>query len=124
MSSLRGAPASHVVAFAASVAVALAAVQAPAADGSPAVVLGSVVAMGPHSVGYGSERPAVISMCSCANAISKIVWQDWGEPVAHGSGQGCTQSGAPPQYPLVASNIGQCQGILAFEPCRQVPTRR
>lgn len=87
---------------------------APAPAPASAVVLGSASAMGPSSVGYGSEQPSTISMGSCPNAISKIVWQDWGAPVAHGSGLGCVQYGDPPQYPLVASNIGMCQGVLAY----------
>jgi hypothetical protein len=89
----------------------------PTTQAASTVVLGSATAMGPASRGYGSEQPAVISMGSCANAISKIVWQDWGAPVAHGSGLGCVQFGQPPQYPLMASNtsnIGMCQGILAY----------
>jgi hypothetical protein len=89
-------------------------VQAPATQATSPVVLGSASAMGPASRGYGSEQPTVISMGSCANAISKIVWQDWGTPEAHGSGLGCAQVEQPPPYPLVASNIGMCHGLLAY----------
>jgi hypothetical protein len=88
--------------------------QLPATQAVSTVVLGSASAMGPASRGYGSEQPAVISMGSCPNAISKIVWQDWGAPVAHGSGLGCVQVGEPPQYQLVASDIGMCEGVLAY----------
>jgi hypothetical protein len=87
---------------------------APAPATAATVVLGSAAAMGPESRGYGSEQPAVISMGSCPNAISKIVWQDWGSPEADGSGLGCVQYGQPPRYPLVASNIVMCQGVLAY----------
>lgn len=80
--------------------------------------------MGPASREYGSEQPTVISMGSCANAISKIVWQDWGSPEAHGSGLGCVQTG---------SRLGTCwwpptsvfaKGCWLTEPCKSAPTRR
>lgn len=89
-------------------------IDAPAQDATPPVVLGSAAPMGPSSRGYGTERPSVISMGSCPNAVSTVVWQDWGAPVAHGSGLGCVQSGPSPRYDLVASDIGDCQGVLAY----------
>lgn len=87
---------------------------APAVPPTSTVLLGSASAIGATSRGYGSEQPAVISMGLCANTISQIVWQDWGTPVAHGTGVGCIQIGQPPQYLLVASNIGMCEGVLAY----------
>lgn len=88
--------------------------QVPITQPASTVVLGSASAMHSVSRGYGSEQPAVISLGLCPNTISKIVWQDWGAPVAHGSGLGCVQVGEPPQYQLVASDIGMCQGVLAY----------
>jgi hypothetical protein len=79
---------------------------------APQVVLGS--SMGGSSVGYGTERPATISLGSCANAISSITWDSWGEPVAHGDGTACAQTGTPAHYALVASDLGLCQGVLAY----------
>ncbi|MFE3545225.1 hypothetical protein ACFXK0_19875 [Nocardia sp. NPDC059177] len=84
----------------------------PSASSAPTVVLGA--AMGPTARGYGSEHPTAISLGSCANLISEIVWTDWGAPTAHGNGRACVQFGEPPQYPLVASNIGMCQGVPAY----------
>jgi hypothetical protein len=89
-------------------------VQAPPPQVPSKVVFGSASARGPGSRGYGTEQPTVISMGSCANAIHDVVWQDWGAPEAHGTGLGCVQVGESPQYSLVASNIGMCQGVLAY----------
>ncbi|GAB93381.1 hypothetical protein GORHZ_217_00090 [Gordonia rhizosphera NBRC 16068] len=89
-------------------------VQAPVTQAASMVVLGSTSGVGPDARGYGTEQPAVISMGSCPNAISQIVWRDWGASVAHGSGLGCVQTGQPPRYALVASDIGMCQGVLAY----------
>ncbi len=88
--------------------------QAPGPVAGSTVVLGSASAMGPAALGYGTEHPDVISMGSCPNAISHIVWQDWGSPQTHGSGLGCVQYGQPPRYDLVASNIGTCHGVMAY----------
>ena len=74
--------------------------------------------MGPDSRGYGIAEPSVISMGSCANAVSAVVWQDWGAPIARGSGLGCVQSGPSPRYDVVASDIGDCQGTLAYRRLR------
>jgi hypothetical protein len=84
----------------------------PFASADPHVLLGS--AIGDNSVGYGTERPAKISLGSCANAIDDIAWDDWGGPVAHGAGTACRQSGTPPRYSLVASEIGMCNGQIAY----------
>jgi hypothetical protein len=88
--------------------------QASGSPSTPPVMLGSASPMGPQSRGYGTEKPSVISMGSCANAISAIVWRDWGAPMAHGSGVGCVQFGQPPRYDLTASDLGDCRGVLAY----------
>ncbi|MDT7761075.1 MAG: hypothetical protein QOC63_495 [Mycobacterium sp.] len=82
------------------------------ASAAPQVVLGAP--MGGTSVGYGTEQPVTISLGSCANAISHITWDSWGGPIAQGAGTACAQTGTPPQYTLVASDLGPCQGILAY----------
>ncbi|NMO01510.1 hypothetical protein HH308_09830 [Gordonia sp. TBRC 11910] len=78
------------------------------------IVLGSADAMGSTSRGYGSTQPDAITMGSCANAISRIVWHNWGAPESYGSGLGCVQVGEMPRYSLVASNVGPCHGVLAY----------
>lgn len=90
----------------------IAALAGPQASAAPQVVLGSASDSG--AVGYGTERPATISLGSCANAIHDIVWDDWGGPTAHGSGTACQQSGTAPRYSLVASDIGTCHGQTAY----------
>ncbi|NMN95057.1 hypothetical protein [Antrihabitans stalactiti] len=89
-------------------------VQTPTTQAASTIVLGSASDMGPNSLGYGTEQPSVISMGSCPNAISQIVWQDWGAAVAHGSGLGCVEYGPQPRYQLVASGLGMCHGVMAY----------
>lgn len=98
--------------FAAVVGAGLGLAGAPEAVAEPAVVLGSSV--GGNARGYGTERPEVISMGTCASAISKITWDSWGGPEAHGTGTGCVQMGDAPQYALIASDLGPCHGQLAY----------
>ncbi|MCG7594103.1 hypothetical protein [Mycobacterium sp. PSTR-4-N] len=88
--------------------------QMPAPEATSTVALGSAADIGPASLGYGSEHPTVISMGSCANTVTDIVWQNWGGTQAHGSGLGCVQVGQPPQYQLIASDIAVCRGKLAY----------
>ena len=93
--------------------------QSPEAPAAATVVLGSAAKMGgSHALGYGTEEPSVISMGSCANAISRIRWENWGSPVTHGSGEGCVQVGEPPWYALMASDLGMCHGVLAYRALR------
>lgn len=74
-----------------------------------------------YSVGYGTARPNGISTNSlCGNTIDGISWENWGEPVAQGSGTWCQNSGArsrgepPSPVQLTASDIGECQGKIAY----------
>lgn len=93
---------------------------APAADNTNSdVVLGAPSDQ--YSVGYGTPRPNGISTNSlCGNTINDISWESWGGPVAQGSGTWCQNSGAqsrgePPRpVQLTASDIGECQGKIAY----------
>lgn len=84
----------------------------PAAPPTGVVVLGGD--QGVNATGYGTQKPSSISLGSCANTIDDIVWEGWGSSVAHGTGKGCVQSGEPPDYGLVASDLGLCNGVLAY----------
>lgn len=76
------------------------------------IVLGASQSV--NDTGYGTARPSAISLGTCSNSIGQIVWHDWGNDVAFGSGIGCSTTGTGRQYSLVASDIGICKGVLAY----------
>ncbi len=90
----------------------------------PATVNGDVVLGAPsdqYSAGYGTSRPNGVSTNSiCGNTINDVTWTSWGGPTAQGTGTWCQSSGArgrgeaPKRVSLTASDIGPCQGKLAY----------
>ncbi|TSD96252.1 hypothetical protein FOV72_11305 [Gordonia rubripertincta] len=80
------------------------------------VVLGR--ADGQYSVGYGTARPATLSLNSlCANTISGITWSTWGGPEAKGRGVLCAPAGSPESggpVILTATDRGTCAGRIAY----------
>ncbi len=79
-------------------------------------VLGS--SQGRYSEGYGEVRPEMITENSmCANVIHSITWDSWGGETAHGTGLQClgaAETENPPVYDLVATDLGSCNGTLAY----------
>jgi hypothetical protein len=82
----------------------------------PSPVLGR--ADNEYAVGYGTERPAVLSLNSlCANTISNIRWTSWGDDTASGTGDLCAPAGDPTSggpVQLTAADLGECAGIRAY----------
>ncbi|MBB2989680.1 hypothetical protein FHR72_001143 [Mycolicibacterium iranicum] len=74
-----------------------------------------------YSVGYGTRRPDRISTNSlCGNTVESISWDNWGAPVATGTGTWCQNSGSrsrgePPRpVKLTASDLATCGGVRAY----------
>ena len=95
--------------------------QQAAADSGP--VLGQP--MDTYSVGFGEARPAQLSQNSmCGNTITGISWSSWGGPTAQGAGLWCQSAGAvsrgeaPKPVSLTASDLGSCNGVLAYRTLR------
>ncbi|MCZ0911848.1 hypothetical protein O0V02_05335 [Gordonia amicalis] len=88
---------------------------------APHPVAGKVVlgrADNEYSVGYGTARPATLSLNSlCANTISDITWSTWGGPEAKGRGVLCAPAGSPESggpVTLTATDRGTCAGRIAY----------
>lgn len=71
-----------------------------------------------NSVGYGTARPASLSINSlCANTIIDVTWDSWGEHEAIGHGVKCAPAGSPESggpVTLTATDLGDCYGTQAY----------
>lgn len=105
------------VVAAGSLALGLGAGTASAAPVSP--LLGSATA---QSQGLGTEHPSTIDPGGDSNGIvTDAVWSNWGAPTATGSGTADRvapgaplASGTPETATLVATDLGDCHGRLAY----------
>jgi hypothetical protein len=91
----------------------------PSALADSGVVLGEP--MDQYSVGFGSDRPSLLSQNSlCGNTITDVTWVSWGGPTAQGAGTWCQSVGdisrgeAPVPVSITASGIGPCNGAVAY----------
>lgn len=80
-------------------------------------VLGS--SQGQYSAGFGEVRPKVITSNSlCANVITDVTWETWGDNQAQGHGSRCISAGATDQRPqhvvIIAADLGDCHGRSAY----------
>ncbi|GAA1082247.1 hypothetical protein [Tsukamurella spumae] len=99
-------------------------VAAPSSAAPWDVVLGQAN-LYPSSSGYGTVAPRTVDNSSiCAGIVHSITWTGWGAPVAVGRGTQCHSAGAvgrgerPRIVTLSASNLGLCNGRLAYRTLR------